>query len=229
MKHLLCVHQALLKFRFLGRRGLLGHFCDLIPRLGWSAMERWPRARLSWEWIWWEPLLSEPSTVFPTASLNRFTCSFPGSILATNLLFCPVGANIFWKITKPSNIGFLVLFFSPKGLKWTFFSPIPRTSPVWLQLQWHPERYVTLAPSVAQMYLSSLAVMWQGWSGRHWEMIISIFSLYLRQFLHTFVFSSLEEVHFHLQTQEPVVTSIYCSGGRIKTWMKQEKVLQGNL
>lgn len=114
MKHLLCVHQALLKFRFLGRRGLLGHFCDLIPRLGWSAMERWPRARLSWEWIWWEPLLSEPSTVFPTASLNRFTCSFPGSILATNLLFCPVGANIFWKITKPSNIGFLVFFFFPQ-------------------------------------------------------------------------------------------------------------------
>lgn len=61
------------------------------------------------------------------------------------------------------------------------------------------------------------------------EIIISIFSLYLRQFLHTFVFSSLEEVHFHLQTQEPVITSIYCSGGRIKTWMKQEKVLQGNL
>lgn len=123
MKHLLCVHQALLKFRFLGRRGLLGHFCDLIPRLGWSAMERWPRARLSWEWIWWEPLLSEPSTVFPTASLNRFTCSFPGSILATNLLFCPVGANIFWKITKPSNIGFLVLFFFPKRVEVNILLP----------------------------------------------------------------------------------------------------------
>lgn len=190
-------------------------------------MERWPRARLSWEWIWWEPLLPDPSTVFPTVSLNRFTCSFPGSILATNLLFCPVGANILLKNNQAQNYWISdALFFFPKGLKWMFFSPPPRISPVYLQLWWHPERYMTFTPSVEQIDLSNLAMLWQVWSGRHWETIKSIFSLYLRQFLHTFV---LEKIHFFLQTQQPVVTSIFYCGGRIETWMKQERFTQGNL
>lgn len=67
--------------------------------------------------------------MFPTASLNRSTCSFAASILATNLLFCPVGANVKKKITRLSNVGFL-LFFFPKRVEVRILLTIHRSSPV---------------------------------------------------------------------------------------------------